>query len=144
MSNKTRKRAFSAPEIEQVTVKRTSIRIPNPMLEKINHAMAQNGWNKKQRSKWVNHCVDEFYNMEGTVELVLEECLHKGDNLNIPLILEEKTINILSRLEKSVLNYEPQNWEIQDRSLRAGDVQSRIIRSAVATKLARIDAKTFV
>jgi len=138
---KMRKRAFSAPEIERTVVKRTTVRVPNQMLEKINNAMALDGWNKKQRSKWVNHYITEFYNLDGAEELVLEECLHKGNNVNIPLIIEENTIKLLSRIETAVLNYEQEDWEIQDRSLRAGDVQSRIIRSAIATRLAHMEAK---
>lgn len=80
---------------------RSSIRIPRAMLVKMDEAMASAGYNKKQRSRWIEDLTHVFLDRSDSANLIAEEFIVPGSTEAIPVTLSEHLDQrIMTILEK--------------------------------------------
>lgn len=92
---------FSLPKATDES-SRSSIRVPKSMLGKIDEAMEQSGYNRKQRSKWIESITTTFLQRSDAPNLIAEEFIVPGSTEAIPVTLgnalDEKIIGVLERV----------------------------------------------
>lgn len=114
---------FSLPKAADNS-SRSSIRVPKSMLVKIDAAMEQSGYNRKQRSKWIEDITLTFLLRSDAPNLIAEEFIVPGSTEAIPVTLS----NTLDEQINSVLERVLQEEEIRkDRSA--------VIRTAITQNL---------
>lgn len=83
---------------------RSSIRIPKAMLIKIDEAMEQAGYNRKQRSRWIEDVTSAFLQRSDAPNLIAEEFIVPGSTEAIPVTingaLDEQIIAIIERVHR--------------------------------------------
>jgi len=100
---------FSPPKTASRALRTSSIRIPTAMLAKIETDMSESGFNRKQRSQWINQVVLEFLQRSDCSNLIAEEFILPGSTESIPLSitieLDEAMIKILEQVaEQELIN----------------------------------------
>lgn len=114
---------FSPPARKKTSVK-TSLRVPVNMLKRLHDEMAETGYNKKQRSTWIDQAVTMLLNRPDYPNLVAEEFIVPGSTESIPVSLSENSAEKLN----DALNNVARTEEIKkDRSA--------IIRTAIIQRL---------
>lgn len=107
---------------------RSSIRVPKSMLVKIDEAMEQSGYNRKQRSKWIEDITLNFLQRSDAPNLIAEEFILPGSTEAIPVTLS----NTLDEQINSVLERVLQEEDIRkDRSaaIRTAITQNLLARA---------------
>ena len=114
---------FSLPKAGDNSA-RSSIRVPKTMLAKIDEAMEQSGYNRKQRSKWIEDITLSFLQRSDAPNLIAEEFIVPGSTESIPVTLS----NNLNNQINAVLERVP-----QEEALRKD--RSAVIRTAITQNL---------
>jgi len=105
---------------------RTSLRIPEAALNKINESMAIHGYGSKSRSKWICHAVQSFVAMNDYPALVAQEFMDQGNNVMIPVTVDNVTGLLLEEAEA----------ELKSKNVNTLDAdRSAILRSAITHRL---------
>lgn len=118
---------FSLPKAADSS-SRSSIRVPKSMLVKIDEAMEQSGYNRKQRSKWIEDITLNFLQRSDAPNLIAEEFIVPGSTEAIPVTLS----NTLDEQINSVLERVLQEEDIRkDRSaaIRTAITQNLLARA---------------
>ena len=83
---------------------RTSLRLPQTMLQAVHRTMDAEGMSRKRRSQWIEAATEKLFSLPSAEELVLEEFLDPGGNDTIPVSLSRalkqriaRTVDDLSR-----------------------------------------------
>ncbi len=105
---------------EVKTIKRTSIRMPRKMLFSVDESMVLNGYNQKEKSKWISNAILNLEKMPA-YSMYIEQCVIDAD-------LDEKadvtlTTKAQESLDKMMLGV--------NLSIKNSDKQSRVIRAAI-------------
>ena len=103
---------------------RSSIRIPKPMLERIDQAMAKGNYNKKQRSKWIEDITLQFLKRSDAPNLIAEEFIVPGSTEAIPVTLTNALDEKISKVLEQV---------IQEEGVRKD--RSALLRTAISQHL---------
>ena len=114
---------FSLPKTTDNTT-RSSIRVPKSMLVKIDEVMEQGGYNRKQRSKWIEDITLIFLQRSDAPNLIAEEFIVPGSTEAIPVTLS-------STLDLQINN-------ALDRVLQEEEIRkdrSAVIRTAITQNL---------
>lgn len=91
---------FGLPKTTE-TVSRSSIRVPKLMLVALDKSMAQAGYNKKQRSKWIEDITLAFLQRSDAANLIAEEFIVPGSTESIPVSISQKLdAHIIQKLEQ--------------------------------------------
>ena len=114
---------FSLPKASDKDT-RSSIRIPRPMLEKIDLAMAGSGYNKKQRSRWIEDITHRFLQRSDAANLIAEEFIVPGSTEAIPVTLSAELDAKISQVLEQV---------IQEEGVRKD--RSSLLRTAITQHL---------
>mgnify|MGYP003575846820 CR=1 FL=1 len=114
---------FSLPKASDKGT-RSSIRIPRPMLEKIDQAMAQSNYNKKQRSRWIEDITHKFLLRSDAANLIAEEFIVPGSTEAIPVTLSAELDEKINQVLEQV---------IQEEGLRKD--RSALLRTAITQHL---------
>jgi metal-responsive CopG/Arc/MetJ family transcriptional regulator len=114
---------FSLPKASDKGT-RSSIRIPRPMLEKIDRAMAGSGYNKKQRSRWIEDITHHFLQRSDAANLVAEEFIVPGSTEAIPVTLTAELDEKINLVLEQV---------IQEEGIRKD--RSSLLRTAITQHL---------
>lgn len=93
---------FSLPKNSEESA-RSSLRVPKTMLAKIDEAMEQSGFNRKQRSKWIESVTITFLQRSDAPNLIAEEFIVPGSTEAIPVTLsrtlDEQITKVLERVQ---------------------------------------------
>ncbi|HSC67864.1 MAG TPA: hypothetical protein VLC79_09250 [Cellvibrio sp.] len=116
---------FSLPKSGDSTT-RSSIRVPKSMLVKIDEAMEQSGYNRKQRSKWIEDITLAFLQRSDAPNLIAEEFIVPGSTEAIPVTLT----NTLDAQINTVLERVLQEEEI--RKDRSAAIRTAITQNLLA------------
>ena len=114
---------FSLPKASDKGT-RSSIRIPRPMLEKIDLAMAGSGYNKKQRSRWIEDITHHFLQRSDAANLIAEEFIVPGSTEAIPVTLTAELDEKINLVLEQV---------IQEEGVRKD--RSSLLRTAITQHL---------
>lgn len=95
---KTVRRPIKAPMTEKGKT-RTTLCLPESMLESIHRTMDTEGTSRKRRSQWIEGAVERLYSLPGAEELVLEEFMDPGGNKTIPVSLSKP---VRDRIDRTV------------------------------------------
>lgn len=114
---------FSLPKASDKGT-RSSIRIPRPMLEKIDAAMAQGNYNKKQRSRWIEDITHQFLQRSDAANLIAEEFIVPGSTEAIPVTLSTELDEKINQVLEQV---------IQEEGVRKD--RSSLLRTAITQHL---------
>jgi len=112
------------PPVKKRSGVKTSLRIPVNMLNRLHEEMATTGYNKKQRSTWIDEAITMLLQRPDYPNLVAEEFIVPGSTEAIPVSLNENSAEILSQALESVEQIEKIK---KDRSA--------IIRTAIIQRL---------
>lgn len=93
---------FSLPKAADSS-SRSSIRVPKSMLVKIDEAMEQSGYNRKQRSKWIEDITLVFLQRSDAPNLIAEEFIVPGSTEAIPVTLSNTLDNHINLVVERVL-----------------------------------------
>jgi metal-responsive CopG/Arc/MetJ family transcriptional regulator len=93
---------FALPKVNDKGT-RSSIRIPRAMLRKMDDAMALAGYNKKQRSRWIEDLTHIFLNRSDAANLIAEEFIVPGSTEAIPVTLSQDLDTRISDVLERVL-----------------------------------------
>ncbi|MFT6908958.1 MAG: hypothetical protein ACJAS1_005665 [Oleiphilaceae bacterium] len=93
---------FCLPKTFQ-TVRRLSVRVPKQMLLRIDEQVKAEGYNKKERSRWIENVIIELVAMPNFSDLVVEEFITSGTTTPMPLALSGSTIALLDQAKETVL-----------------------------------------
>lgn len=93
---------FSLPKAADSS-SRSSIRVPKSMLVKIDEAMEQSGYNRKQRSKWIEDITLIFLQRSDAPNLIAEEFIVPGSTEAIPVTLSNTLDNHINLVVERVL-----------------------------------------
>lgn len=96
---------FSLPKASDKGT-RSSIRIPRSMLEKIDQAMAQSNYNKKQRSRWIEDITQQFLLRSDAANLIAEEFIVPGSTEAIPVTLTTSLDERINQVLEQVIEEE--------------------------------------
>lgn len=96
---------FSLPKASDKGT-RSSIRIPRTMLEKIDQAMAQSNYNKKQRSRWIEDITQQFLLRSDAANLIAEEFIVPGSTEAIPVTLTSSLDERINQVLEQVIEEE--------------------------------------
>ncbi len=77
---------FSLPKADD-GITRSSLRVPSNMLPRIEEAMANSPYNRKQRSKWIADITEQFLQRSDAPNLIAEEFIVPGSTESIPVTL---------------------------------------------------------
>lgn len=105
-------------------ITRSSLRVPSSMLPKIDSSMLSAGFNRKQRSKWIEDITRQFLLRSDAANLIAEEFIVPGSTESIPV-----TISI--ELDESIDKIIEKVWE--EEGARAD--RSSVIRTAITQQL---------
>ncbi|PUA26824.1 MAG: hypothetical protein B0W54_20555 [Cellvibrio sp. 79] len=114
---------FSLPKASDKGT-RSSIRIPRSMLEKIDIAMAQSSYNKKQRSRWIEDITAKFLQRSDAANLIAEEFIVPGSTEAIPVTLSSGLDERINQVLEQV---------IQEEGIRKD--RSSLLRTAITQHL---------
>jgi metal-responsive CopG/Arc/MetJ family transcriptional regulator len=114
---------FSLPKSRN-GITRSSLRVPSSMLPKIDVAMLNAGFNRKQRSKWIEDITKQFLHRSDAANLIAEEFIVPGSTESIPV-----TISI--ELDESIDKIIEKVWV--EEGTRAD--RSSVIRTAITQQL---------
>lgn len=114
---------FSLPK-SRSGITRSSLRVPSSMLPKIDVAMLNAGFNRKQRSKWIEDITKQFLLRSDAANLIAEEFIVPGSTESIPM-----TISI--ELDESIDKIIEKVWV--EEGTRAD--RSSVIRTAITQQL---------
>lgn len=114
---------FSLPKASDKGT-RSSIRIPRSMLEKIDAAMAQSSYNKKQRSRWIEDITTKFLLRSDAANLIAEEFIVPGSTEAIPVTLSTGLDERINQVLEQV---------IQEEGIRKD--RSSLLRTAITQHL---------
>lgn len=114
---------FSLPKASDKGT-RSSIRIPRSMLEKIDIAMAQSSYNKKQRSRWIEDITAKFLSRSDAANLIAEEFIVPGSTEAIPVTLSSGLDERINQVLEQV---------IQEEGIRKD--RSALLRTAITQHL---------
>lgn len=114
---------FSLPKgSEKIT--RTSLRVPTNMLQRIELAMTNSPYNRKQRSKWIVDITEKFLLRSDAPNLISEEFIVPGSTESIPVTLSTELDEKINKMIERVFAEE---GERADRS--------SIIRTAITQQI---------
>ena len=114
---------FSLPKAADNS-SRSSIRVPKNMLVKIDEVMEQSGYNRKQRSKWIEDITLSFLQRSDAPNLIAEEFIVPGSTEAIPVTLSHTLDNHINSVLERVL---------QEEEIRKD--RSAVIRTAITQNL---------
>lgn len=122
---KTVRRPIKAPMAEKGKT-RTTLCLPESMLESIHRAMDGEGTSRKRRSQWIESAVERLYAIPGAEELVLEEFMDPGGNKTIPVSLSKP---VRDRIDRTVADL--------SREVEKPVESSALLRTAISQYLLR-------
>lgn len=96
---------FGLPRTQE-TVSRSSIRVPKMMLEAVDSSMTKAGYNKKQRSKWIEDITLNFLSRSDAANLIAEEFIVPGSTESIPVSISQKLDSEINRVLEQVASEE--------------------------------------
>ena len=96
---------FGLPRTQE-TVSRSSIRVPKMMLEAVDSSMTKAGYNKKQRSKWIEDVTLNFLSRSDAANLMTEEFIVPGSTESIPVSISQKLDSEINRVLEQVASEE--------------------------------------
>lgn len=104
---------------------RTSLRLPEIVLDKISISMGNNGYGLRSRSKWICEAVRDLVQQDGYWDLIAEEFMDNKENEVILVTMDEETNSSLSKAAQDYI----ENFQ--------ADVidQSVILRAAIIQRL---------
>lgn len=105
-------------------ITRSSLRVPSSMLSKIDSAMLSTGFNRKQRSKWIEDITKQFLFRSDAANLIAEEFIVPGSTESIP-------VTISTELDESIDKIIEKVWK--EEGARAD--RSSVIRTAITQQL---------
>jgi metal-responsive CopG/Arc/MetJ family transcriptional regulator len=105
-------------------ITRSSIRVPTNMLSRIDKTMMDAGFNRKQRSKWIEGITKQFLQRSDALNLIAEEFIVPGSTESIP-------VTISSGLDEQINKVIEQVWI--EENIRSD--RSSIIRTAITQEL---------
>lgn len=114
---------FSLPKAGDNSA-RSSIRVPKTMLAKIDETMEQSGYNRKQRSKWIEDITLSFLQRSDAPNLIAEEFIVPGSTESIPVTLSNNLDNQINAVLERVQ---------QEEAIRKD--RSAVIRTAITQNL---------
>lgn len=114
---------FSLPKVNDNSA-RSSIRVPKTMLAKIDDAMEQSGYNRKQRSRWIEDITLSFLQRSDAPNLIAEEFIVPGSTEAIPVTLSNNLDNQINAVLERVQ---------QEEGIRKD--RSAVIRTAITQNL---------
>ncbi|MEM8500689.1 MAG: hypothetical protein AAF542_21930 [Pseudomonadota bacterium] len=68
---------------------RTSICLPERMLDELHNCLDREGISRKRRSQWIEQAIDQLLASEDYQDIVLEEFIEEGGNQTIPLTVRQ-------------------------------------------------------
>lgn len=116
---------FTPPQKSKGPI-RTTLRIPTPMLGKMDLIMREEGYNKKQRSLWIGEAIVRLITRNDFPGLVAEEFIVPGLTTSIPIALNEVIVRDIA----DSLNRIEQEEEI--RKDRSALIRTAIIQRIMA------------
>jgi metal-responsive CopG/Arc/MetJ family transcriptional regulator len=120
---------FALPNTSQ-TVKRLSVRVPKQMALRIDEQVRAEGYNKKERSQWIENVIVELIAMPNYSDLVVEEFITAGTTTPLPLSLSGSTITLLEQAKETVL-----------RTTESKTDNSALIRTAIIQHLLKVSGR---
>lgn len=114
---------FSLPKADE-GITRSSLRVPSNMLPRIEEAMANSPYNRKQRSKWIADITEQFLLRSDAPNLIAEEFIVPGSTAAIPVTLSTALDEKINRMIERVL---------VEEGTRAD--RSSVIRTAITQQL---------
>lgn len=120
---------FSPPSRAKSNL-RTSLRVPPAMLKLINEDMARSGFNRKQRSQWLQAVIHDLLARPDFSNLVAEEFIMPGATESIPVSLNEE---LVAAIASAVAQVEQEEGIKKDRSalIRTAITQRFMARSGM-------------
>lgn len=122
---KSVRRPIKAPVTEKGKA-RTTLCLPESMLDSIHRIMDAEGVSRKRRSQWIEGAVERLYSLPGAEELVLEEFMDPGGNKTIPVSLSKP---IRDRIDRTVVDLA--------RDVEKPVESSALLRTAISQYLLR-------
>lgn len=110
---------------------RTSFRLPDMLLQKINSSMQKQNYSMKQRSKWLNEAVLALREKDYSY-LVLEDFLYPGVNDKIAITLNEQSASAIDEIINTIKQEEKEIAAV-GAVLRTAALQ-RIMSESVPTR----------
>lgn len=114
---------FSLPKAN-TSVVRSSLRVPSNMLVRIEASMKSTGFNRKQRSKWLEETTRNFLLRSDAANLVAEEFIVPGSTESIPVMI---SVELDASIDKMVERVWSEEGARADRSA--------IFRTAITQQL---------
>lgn len=108
---------------------RTSIRVPQNMLNKVHHEMEAGGYNKKQRVSWITEAIVSLLENPDNTNLIAEEFIHPGSSTQIPIVLTESMDESISQVIENTFSIEAIEKD------RSAFVRTAILQRLLAKKL---------
>lgn len=105
--------------------RRASIRVPEKMLEEINHILEDEGKSSYQKGRWISQAIVELYEMEDFIELIQEEWMDRKNNIPLQITLTKEAEESLDKLVESA----------KEHGLTRKDIISATIRVAITNAL---------
>lgn len=107
---------------------KTSLRVPKMMLDKMEVAMIKDGFNKKQRTTWINLAIHELLLRDDYTNLIAEEFIEPGTTRPIPLDINYDLIDKIEHALEQVARQEGVKAE------RSALLRTAIIQKIMASK----------
>lgn len=92
---------FGLPK-PQEGASRSSLRIPKAMLDAVDISMARSGYNKKQRSKWIEDIATQFLARSDAANLIAEEFIVPGSTGSIPVTISANLDQLINKVLEQV------------------------------------------
>jgi metal-responsive CopG/Arc/MetJ family transcriptional regulator len=92
---------FSLPKAGS-GITRTSLRVPSSMLPRIDSAMLGAGFNRKQRSKWIEDISKRFLLRSDAANLIAEEFIVPGSTESIPVTISTQLVECIDKMVEQV------------------------------------------
>lgn len=114
---------FSLPKAGS-GIARTSLRVPSNMLPRIESIMEEAGFNRKQRSKWIEEITTRFLLRSDAANLIAEEFIVPGSTESIPVTISTELDGRIDQMIERVLAEEGAHTD-----------RSSVIRTAITQQL---------
>lgn len=114
---------FSLPKAGS-SIARTSLRVPSSMLPRIESIMESAGFNRKQRSKWIEEITIRFLLRSDAANLIAEEFIVPGSTESIPVTISTELDGRIDQMIERVLAEEGAQTD-----------RSSVIRTAITQQL---------
>lgn len=95
------KRKIVTPAILLDKKVRTSLCLPETMLNRIHQVMDADGVTRKKRSQWIEYTIEKLVLLPEYEKLVLEEFIEPGGNKTIPISLKK---SLKTKIDKTILD----------------------------------------